>query len=120
MSLVCYLQKRKGKPAGKRKKSKVATSKLSNKRLNKLAKQGKLKKSLPKGKYLQLLQQRTGQKKTLPNKNDIQQTVSLIRWFYRLLRLVGSHELYLFHWVTFCDKFSDVMDLKSVGSLQFK
>ena len=80
-----FLQKRKGKPSGKRKRSKVATSKLSNKRLNKLAKQGKLKKSLPKGKYLQLLQQRTGQRKTLPNKNDDQQTVGKPASLFHLL-----------------------------------
>ena len=47
-------------------------------RLNKLAKQGKLKKSLPKGKYLQLLQQRTGQKKSATNQNDNERTVSYI------------------------------------------
>ena len=44
---------------GKRKAYKVSVTKLSNKRLNKLAKQGKLKKGLNKHQLKQLVQQRT-------------------------------------------------------------
>ncbi|CAD5110841.1 DgyrCDS202 [Dimorphilus gyrociliatus] len=50
--------KRKAKSFGKRKQTKVSAAKLSNKHLNKLAKQGKLKKKLPKNKLIRLLKER--------------------------------------------------------------
>ena len=66
--MLIFGQKRKGKVAGKRKTPKVSLSKLSNKRLNKLAKQGKLKKKLPKGKYINLLKQRTSKSEASTSK----------------------------------------------------
>lgn len=54
------MQKKKGHAkSGKRKSSKVSLTKLSNKKLNKLSKQGKLKRKLPKSKLLQLIKDRT-------------------------------------------------------------
>lgn len=55
---IVLLQKGK-RSFGKRKAYKVSVTKLSNKKLNKLAKQGKLKKGLNKHQLKQLVQQRT-------------------------------------------------------------
>ena len=53
------MQKGTKRSFGKRKAYKISVTKLSNKRLNKLAKQGKLKKGLNKHQVKQLVQQRT-------------------------------------------------------------
>lgn len=85
LSVFSHLfQKKRTKPTGKRKAPQVSLTKLSNKRLNKLAKQGKLKNKLPKGKYIQLLQQRTAKRKTTPEENGASSEVSCLQTFLPL------------------------------------
>ena len=59
--LLSLFQKKRGhgKSGGKRKGPKISLAKLSNKRLNKLSKQGKLKRRVPKAKLMQLIKERT-------------------------------------------------------------
>lgn len=63
------MNKRKGHKSGKM--PKTSATKLSNKHLNKLAKQGKLKKHLGKSKYVQLLQEKTGKKKKIEQQEQV-------------------------------------------------
>ena len=65
--LAHYLQKNsKKRLKAKGALPKISVGKISNKRLNKLAKQGKLKKSLPKRKFINLLKKRTGVQERAP------------------------------------------------------
>ena len=58
------------KPAGKRKKQKTSLVKLSNKRLGKLAKQGKLKKKLRKKDIHRMVSQRVNPEEAPPTVTD--------------------------------------------------